>query len=69
MAAQRRPVTAEMFASLVADLRAELAAATPEQRADMLARPRRLKPASFTGRGWTRQHVDLKAAAELTGLA
>ena len=67
MAAPRRPVTPDLFAALVADLRAELAAATPEQRAAMLARPRRLKPASFTGRGWVRQRVTLKEAAVLSG--
>jgi DNA invertase Pin-like site-specific DNA recombinase len=67
VAAPKRPVTPELFAALVADLRAELDAATPEQRAAMLARPRRLKPASFTGRGWVRQRVNLKEAAVLSG--
>lgn len=68
MAAPKRPVTPEMFAALVADLRAELDAATPEQRAAMLARPRRALPASFRGRSWVRQHADLKQVAELTGI-
>jgi hypothetical protein len=69
MAAQRRPVTPGMFASLVADLRAELGAATPEQRAALLARPRRALPVSFTGRSWVRQHASLREIAELSGLA
>jgi len=67
LAAPRRPVTPGMFAALVADLRAELDAATPEARAAMLGRPRRLKPASFTGRGWVRHRVSLKEAAVLSG--
>ena len=61
------PVTPEMFQALVADLRAELAAAVRLERLMLLSRQKR--PEAFTGRPWVWMTVTLAEAAELTGLA
>lgn len=66
------PVTPEQFAALVAELRAELAAASEARKAGIrshmepggsLAPP----PGAFAGRVWTAVTADLHEAATLTG--
>jgi hypothetical protein len=59
--------TPEAFASLLADLRAELTAARPVDRDRMLNRMQR--PKSFEGKPWVWQAITLAEAADLTGLA
>ena len=69
-AAGRGAVMPEMFASLVADLRAEIGDAAPLRRAELttLPRPASVKPPrAFAGRAWTGMLVTLKEAAPLTG--
>ena len=80
MAPPPTPVTAEMFAELVAELRDDLAEASAldsknggTRRARLLARPPgRIKPRTFRDpdRAWWQQRArDLHEVAELTGLA
>lgn len=76
-----KPVTPDMFAGLVADLRDDLAEASRLDAEDggtrhdsLLVRqqpgkPRPPEPRSFEGRPWASQRVTLREAAELTGLA
>jgi hypothetical protein len=59
--------TPEAFASLLEDLRAELAAARPVDRDRILNRMQR--PKSFEGKPWIWQAITLAEAADLTGLA
>jgi hypothetical protein len=59
--------TPEAFASLLEDLRAELASARPVDRDQMLNRMQR--PKAFEGKPWIWQAITLAEAADLTGLA
>jgi hypothetical protein len=59
--------TPEAFASLLEDLRAELASARPVDRDRMLNRM--MRPQAFEGKPWVWQVVTLAEAADLTGLA
>jgi hypothetical protein len=59
------PATAEDFAALTADLRAELAGCDPQRRRRLFARLE--TPRSFTGRPWAWVPVGPSGAAALTG--
>ena len=61
------PVSPEMFAALVAGLRAELAAARPIDRERLIRRT--ATPEAFTGRPWAWSVVTLAEAVPLTGRA
>ena len=60
-------LTPETYAALLAELRAEVAAARPVDRDRMFSR--QVIPACFRGRPWVYQPVTLAEAADLTGLA
>ena len=61
------PVTVEDFAALVAELRAEVAAARPIDRERLIRR--NATPDAFTGRPWAWTCLTLAEAAPLTGRA
>ena len=61
------PVSVEDFRALVADLRAELAAARPIDRERLIRRT--ATPEAFTGRPWAWNCITLAEAAPLTGRA
>lgn len=58
--------SAQEFAALVADLRAEIAAAPPMRRTEIFSLSRQ-PPAAFGGRPWVHALVSLRQAAPLTG--